>query len=86
MTALGIENPNSNYNQSERAASSPLALVPALPLLRSQKIDNLEKLIRAIGNMRAFKFATGNIPEARLHAIRIGTVRAELRALKAGRA
>jgi hypothetical protein len=79
-TALGINNPNSRWNREQRRPH-----FAALPLLHEAEIDNLEKLIRAIENLRAFKYTTGNMPEARLHAIRLGTVRSELRQLKAGK-
>jgi hypothetical protein len=47
-------------------------------------IHTLENTIKHVENLRTFKFLTGNLPEARLHAARIGTMRAELRQMKVG--
>ena len=79
-TQLGINNPNSKYNRSLRES-----YLPALPPTRDGKINNLEQLIRALTNLRAFKYGTNDLYGARLHAIRLGTVRRELRQLKAGK-
>lgn len=77
-TALGINNPNSRYNRSLREP-----YIPALPLSRDAHIRNLESAIRGTDMLRTFRFRIGDIPGARLQAIRLGTMRNELRQLKA---
>ena len=79
MTDVGIHNPNSKYNRSRREPH-----IPALPITRQAEIYNLEQLIRALVNLRGFKHSINDLYGARLHAIRLGTVRSELRQLKAG--
>jgi hypothetical protein len=81
MTDVGIYNPNSKYNQSERAANSPLHSL-SLPISRDNRVWIMENEIRAIANLRRYRYSLGDIPGARLHAIRIGCKRAELRRLK----
>ena len=78
-TALGIHNPNSKYNRHNRRAK-----LPALPLPRDASIRVTEQVIRAMENLRAFHYKTGNLDGARLHAIRIGIKRGELRRMRAG--
>jgi hypothetical protein len=48
------------------------------------EIKHLEFDITQVENLRLYKFMIGNLPEARLHAVRIGTMRAQLRQMKAG--
>jgi hypothetical protein len=81
-TALGTYNPNSRHNQSRRRAASPLANVPDLPLTTASEIHIAERVIVAVENLRAFNYAIGNIPGARLQAIRLGCMRAELRRMR----
>ena len=76
-TALGIENPNSKYNQEQRKP-----FIPDLPVLRAGQIRNLEMTIGAAEDLRRFKYRIGDIYGARLQGIRLGTMRAELRQLK----
>jgi len=79
MTALGIDNPNSFYNREQRRLH-----VPALPLSRDAETRALEFTIQAVENLRAFRFTIGDIPGARLQAIRLGCLRAELRKTQRG--
>lgn len=74
------QSPTNDYLRSLRGLS-----IGSLPVRRGAQIENLEQLIPAIENLRAFKFAIGNMPEAKLHAIRLGTIRSQLRQLKAGK-
>lgn len=80
MTLLGIYNPNSLYNRSAREAQ-PLPL----PISKDGMVWILECDIRAVENLRTFHYMVGNLPDARLHAMRLGKKRAELRQLKAGK-
>jgi hypothetical protein len=79
MTAVGILNPNSKFNQSESAL-----YLPPLPISTDAEIHNVKQVIRAVENLRAFRFAIGDKDGARLQAIRLGCLRAELRELKRG--
>ena len=83
-TALGTYNPNSKHSQSLRAENSPLAQVPPLPLSRDAEIRIAEQRVWAIENLRAFRFGIGDLYGARLQAIRLGRLRAELRRMKRG--
>jgi hypothetical protein len=83
-TALGTLNPNSKQSQSLRGENSPLALVPALPLPRDNRIRVLESTIRQVERMRAWNYKLGDVYGARLQAIRLGCLRSELRRMKGG--
>jgi hypothetical protein len=79
---IGIYNPNSRMKTYGKVG--PLDTLPAQPLPVISYIHILHIAIKGTENLRAYKFTIGNLPEARLHAVRIGTMRAELRQLKAG--
>jgi hypothetical protein len=83
-TALGIYNPNSKFNRSRRSSLSPLAQVPDLPPTHEGEIRITIQVIRQVENLRAFRFGIGDIPGARLQAIRLGCMRAELRRMQRG--
>jgi len=75
---LGIFNANSKMKSYGRGD-----FMPALPLSIESQIWVLKNRINAAVGLRTFKFAVGDLYEARLHAVRIGTMRAELRRMKA---
>jgi hypothetical protein len=60
------------------------AQASTLPLRPDAAIRNLEIAIKGTVFMRDFHYGCGNLPGARLHAIRLGTLRGQLRQLKAG--
>jgi len=77
MTLVGIRNPNSKYNRSLREP-----YIPDLPVPCAGQIRNLESTIGSAEDLRKFKHLIGDLYGARLQAIRIGTMRAQLRQLK----
>jgi hypothetical protein len=80
MTLIGVYNPNSRMKDYGKVGIT----MPAQPLSTVSKIYNLELNIKAVEGLRAWKFMTDQLPEAKLHAIRLGNMRSELRQLKAG--
>lgn len=71
------------YNPLRPATIERISMAQAstLPLSRDAEIRNAEQIIRAIENLRHFHFTTGDLYAARLHAIRLGVKRSELRRL-----
>jgi hypothetical protein len=61
------------------------AQASTLPLRSDAEIRNIEVAIKGTVFMRDFHYGRGDMAGARLHAIRLGTLRGQLRQLKAGK-
>jgi hypothetical protein len=79
---IGIFNSQSYTNEYIRSLRSPS--MRSLETLVDGHIRNLEITIKGTVFMRDFHYGCGNLPGARLHAMRLGTLRGQLRQLKAG--